>query len=365
MADAADFDRQKAAQNARGEEILWHEVPNENILVEGLGFFAEERRWNRLPQSLSGMLQAQRPALIELSSHMAGACLRFRTDSRAVWVKAAVNAAPYMAHMTPAAQCGCDCYLRALPDMAWQFAGLTKFSPQEDSFCCELARDLPPHTEVLVYLPLYIGIRSIAIGLEKGAQMQPALPRKHRRTIAFYGTSITQGGCASRPGMAYPAILSRELDREVYNLGFSGNGVGMSGLASCFCSLPRLGALVVDIQPNAGPQGLLEPNLPAFLDAVRGCAPQLPVLVLSASWQTKCGWNSTEAEQFAREERFQQQEVERRKSRGDRFIWFASARDMLETVAKETTVDGVHFTDLGFWLLAQNLRPLLCRMLEQ
>lgn len=107
--------------------------------------------------------------------------------------------------------------------------------------------------------------------------MQPALPRKHRRTIAFYGTSITQGGCASRPGMAYPAILSRELDREVYNLGFSGNGVGMSGLASCFCSLPRLGALVVDIQPNAGPQGLLETNLPAFLDAVRGCAPQLPV----------------------------------------------------------------------------------------
>ena len=94
MADAADFDRQMAAQNARGEEILWHEVPNENILVEGLGFFAEERRWNRLPQSLSGMLQAQRPALIELSSHMAGACLRFRTDSRAVWVKAAVNAAP-------------------------------------------------------------------------------------------------------------------------------------------------------------------------------------------------------------------------------------------------------------------------------
>ena len=252
---------------------------------------------------------------------MAGACLLFRTDSRAVWVKAAVNAAPYMAHMTPAAQCGCDCYLRALPDMAWQFAGLTKFSPQEDSFCCELARDLPPHTEVLVYLPLYIGIRSIAIGLEKGAQMQPALPRKHRRTIAFYGTSITQGGCASRPGMAYPAILSRELDREVYNLGFSGNGVGMSGLASCFCSLPRLGALVVDIQPNA--------------------------------------------EQFAREERFQQQEVERRKSRGDSFIWFASARDMLETVAKETTVDGVHLTDLGFWLLAQKLRPLLCRMLEQ
>ena len=49
MADAADFDRQMAAQNARGEEILWHEVPNENILVEGLGFFAEERRWNRSP----------------------------------------------------------------------------------------------------------------------------------------------------------------------------------------------------------------------------------------------------------------------------------------------------------------------------
>lgn len=365
MADAANFDRQMAAQDAGQEETVWHEVPNGKILVEGLGFFAEEKRWNRLPQSLLDILQSQRPAMVELASHMAGACLRFQTNSRAVWVKAALQAAPYMAHMTPAAQCGCDCYLRALPDRHWRFAGTTKFSLREDTFCCELARDIPPHTEVMVYLPLYMGIRSIAVGLEKGAQIHPAFPHGHRRSIAFYGTSITQGGCASRPGMAYPAILSREMDREVYNLGFSGNGVGMPSLAPCFCSLPRLGALVVDIQPNAGPQGLLETNLPAFLDEVRACAPQLPVLVVSASWQTKCGWNRAEAETFAQEERFQQQEVERRRARGDHFIWFASARDMLGTVAEEATVDGVHLTDLGFWLLARELQPLLCRMLEQ
>ena len=72
MADAADFDRQMAAQNTRGEEILWHEVPNENILVEGLGFFAEERRWNRLPQSLSGMLQAQPACAFGLTAGQCG-----------------------------------------------------------------------------------------------------------------------------------------------------------------------------------------------------------------------------------------------------------------------------------------------------
>ena len=76
MADAADFDRQMAAQNARGEEILWHEVPNENILVEGLGFFAEERRWNRLPQSLSGMLPAGADRIV--FSH--GGCLPALSD---------------------------------------------------------------------------------------------------------------------------------------------------------------------------------------------------------------------------------------------------------------------------------------------
>ena len=92
------------------------------------------------------------------------------------------------------------------------------------------------------------------------AGIAPQTSQDHR----LYGTSITQGGCASRPGMAYPAILSRELDREVYNLGFSGNGVGMSGLASCFLQPAPAGALVVDIQPNAGPRGCWKPTCQPF-----------------------------------------------------------------------------------------------------
>lgn len=365
MADALNFDKQMTAQNVEDMEIAWCSVPSPEICVEGLGFFEKEQKWNRLPSKSLPQIKTERPELEELSAHLAGASLRFQTNSRAVWIRAVLDSAPYMAHMTPAAQCGCDCYLRVLPDQNWHFAGLTKFSPHDDHFCCLLAQDLPMNTEVQINLPLYIGIRSIQIGLEKRAELWPASPRKHQRRIAFYGTSITQGGCASRPGMAYPAILSREMDREVYNFGFSGNGVGMASLADCFCALPNLGALVVDIQPNAGPEGVLKTNLSDFLDAVRSKMPHLPILVLSASWQTKCSWNSAEARKFAEDEQFQQLETEKRRSNGDRLIWYESARKLLKEVEEEATVDGVHLTDLGFWALAKGLKKCLNQILNE
>ena len=250
--------------------------------------------------------------------------------------------------------------------MAWQFAGLTKFSPQEDSFCCELARDLPPHTEVLVYLPLYIGIRSIAIGLEKGRRCSRPLPQQTSQDHPpFYGTSITQGGCASRPGMAYPAILSRELDREVVQFGVFGQWawecqVWLPAFAAC----PGWGRWWWTSSPTPAPRGCWKPTCQPFwmrCAAVRRscrfwCFRQAgrQNAAGTAPKRNSCAGRAFSAAGGGTPE-----------IPGDSFIWFASARDMLETVAKETTVDGVHLTDLGFWLLAQKLRPLLCRMLEQ
>lgn len=219
-----------------------------------------------------------------------------------------------------------------------------------------------PGSRVRIHLPLYIGVQSIEIGLSPGAQASLP-PGFSRRAVAFYGTSITQGGCASRPGMAYPAILSRLLDAPTYNLGFSGNGVGMPELAPAICQLPELGALVVDIEANAAPEGVLARNLPAFLDAVRLRAPQLPVLVLSAALQPSSLWNSALAAAAEETAALQRREVERRRAGGDSALWFADARQLIGPAGPEATVDGVHLTDLGFYALAQGLAPLLTKLL--
>ncbi len=364
MADAAKFDKQMSSQNGTEQTLCWCSVPGENIRVDGLGFFEQEGRWNRLPAELEPTLKRERPELLELASHTAGASLRFVTDSKEIWVRAKMTSAPYMAHMTPAGQCGFDCYLRKTNETNWCFRGLTKFPVGDDHLECCLADNIAEAAEVCINLPLYIGVEKMEIGIQPGAKLMPARPYADKKTIAVYGTSIDQGGCASRPGMAFPAILSRSLDREVFNLGFSGNGVGQPSLAEIICRLPGLELLILDIQANAGPQRLLRKNLPAFLDKLRSISPDLSVLVLSATPQAdEEAYRKRAGHSFEEDEVFQKQEVERRQKAGDAHIRFASGRELLGTVGTEATVDGIHLTDLGFMVFAKHLEPHLKEML--
>jgi hypothetical protein len=61
------------------------------------------------------------------------------------------------------------------------------------------------------------------IGVPEDKNFSP-LPLNKKKPIVVYGTSIAQGACASRPGMAWTAILGRRMNIPLINLGFSGNG---------------------------------------------------------------------------------------------------------------------------------------------
>ena len=360
--DAAQFDRRMAAAICDDTQLVWRAVPCTGVQVRGLGFFEQEKAWCRLPQALLPGLCAQHPALGQLAWHTAGASLAFCTDSPEVWVRARLASPPYMSHMAPTAQCGFDCYAR-YGGGGWRLAGVSKFALDTASLCARVAQGLPEGVQVQVGLPLYVGVEALELGLVPGTRVW-APPPLAGPAAAFYGTSITQGGCASRPGMTYPAILQRQLGVPVYNMGFSGNGLGMPALAPLLCALPRLGALVVDIEPKAGPAGVLERNLPLFLDAVRAYRPGLPILVLSAPAQGQEAWDAALTARCAGWARFQQQEVERRRAGGDGAIQYVSARSLMGGLGAEATVDGVHLTDLGFYALARGLAPLVRRLLS-
>lgn len=333
--------------------ILWHTPDQEPFSLQGFAFNDENTHYCRLPASIKPLLEQERPQLLELMRHTAGGALRFSTDSREIRIRAELDGPAYMSHMTPAGQCGFDCYLRSPGQSDWFMAGVTKFPIHNRSYeCCIFSQPESRLWEVMIYFPLYIGMNKIEVGIRDKAEIKRCSEFTQTGSIAVHGTSITQGGCASRPGMTYPAILGRLLDCEIYNFGFSGNGVANPCLASEIASISDLRLLIVDIEENAGPDNLLKKNLPAFLDIVRKAKPHLPVLVLSGASMPRERWDMEYLQKKISWSEFQRSEIMRRRENGDIRMHFIDGRQI---DLEDATVDGIHLTDLGFHKIANAL----------
>ncbi|HOS42992.1 MAG TPA: SGNH/GDSL hydrolase family protein, partial [Armatimonadota bacterium] len=215
---------------------------------------------------------------------------------------------------------------------------------------------------VLFNFPLYQGVAAVEVGVNEGARVLPPAPFADPRPIVVYGTSITQGGCANRPGMAYTNLLSRWLNREVVNLGFSGNGWGDEALARCMAEIADPACFVLDYEANAHLERLKETLIP-FIGALRAAHPAVPILVV-----TKIRFSYELAHADALEGReackaFQQDTVAALRAQGDTHLHFLDGSTFLGEDWEECTVDGVHPTDLGFWRIAQGMAPVLRRLL--
>ena len=196
--------------------LAWHD--GREFTVEGRGFADTEGPWDRLPARAKAIVP---PAVWNLSKNTAGVCVRFVTDAREI--HADWDGGEGMPHMPPSGVSGLDVYERTAAG-GWNYVATG--IPKKDRTVCRIVGDRPgAETEYLVFLPLYAGVTELKLGFPAGAKVAAA-PRRPaaEKPIVFYGTSITQGGCASRAGMSHAAILARRLDREVINLGFSGSG---------------------------------------------------------------------------------------------------------------------------------------------
>jgi hypothetical protein len=183
--------------------VVWHDV--RNFTVEGRGWPEQdlEAPFDRLPAKAEGKV---RSAVWSLSHDSAGVCIRFASDAPAIhcrWTLLKSNLA--MPHMPATGVSGVDLYVNT--DKGWRW--LANGRPTKTTNETALIANLPPlRREYLLYLPLYNGVSSVEVGVANGRPLSP-LPRDEKRakSIVFWGTSITQGGCASRPGMVHTAIL--------------------------------------------------------------------------------------------------------------------------------------------------------------
>ena len=197
-------------------ETAWYDATKWE--PEGRGWSETLRYFDRLPAKAE---KTVRKPVWCLSRDSAGMLVRFATDANQIDVHYKLFKPQLaMPHMPATGVSGVDLYVKH--DGQWRWLGISRPSSQEVK--ATLAKDMPSaRREYMLYLPLYNGVDSLEIGVPKGASFEPITPRDEK-PIVYYGTSIAQGGCASRPGMAHTSILGRKLDHPVINLGFSGNG---------------------------------------------------------------------------------------------------------------------------------------------
>lgn len=339
--------------------LQWHCPKDGPFRLAGFAWLATDRAYRRMPVSPAEPIPA---AVDQLANATAGGQIRFRTDSTQVAVRVRLAGIANMTHMPATGQCGFDVYLGEPGKQAYYFT--SKYDRTQQCYevlMCDLERG--PTYSITLNFPLYQGVESVEVGLEPGKTILPPLPYASSKRVIVYGTSITQGGCASRPGMCYTNILSRRINQEFINLGFSGNGKGEPEMARIIASIPNPGLFVLDYEANAMGLENLSRTLPEFIRILRAAHPTVPILAVSKIPYATEVWHANAVEARLRSRDFQRKTVDDLRSAGDANIHFLDGGTLLGEGWEECTVDSVHPNDLGFSRMAASLEPVIKEIL--
>lgn len=336
------------------EDIQWFDALQ--LGLEGQGWTENAHPYDRLPAKAETLAP---PAVWALSHHSAGLAVRFVSDSPEIaarWSVRSENLA--MPHMPATGVSGLDLYARDGDRWRWLAQGRPS---QQNGNVAKLVGNAPAGLhEYTLFLPLYNGTEKLEIGVKPGATLAKGPKRADERPIVFYGTSITHGGCASRPGMAYPAIIGQRLDRPHVNLGFSGNGRMEPEMAALIAEIDA-SVFVLDCLPNMSPEQVAERVAP-MVKTLRAAHPDTPIvlvenIIYQSSWFFE-GDGGHVAKNMELKKVFAQLVAE-----GVAGLTYVPCDDLLGSDGLGT-VDGVHPTDLGFMRQADVLAPVIKGLLK-
>lgn len=316
-------------------------------------------RYTRFPAAYEG---ESRKALWDLSLNSAGLYIRFRSDAPQINAKW-VNRNFQMPHMTDVGIGGLDLYTLT-PD-GWRFVGAgftwTKGTHHERKIVSNMK---PQMREYMLYLPLYDSIDSLYVGVPEGYSV--ALPAVNRpvpeKPVVMYGTSILQGGCATRAGMAHTSIISRKLDREVINLGFSGNAHLDPELARLMASVKDPGVFVLDFVPNCNAERINEKG-ETFFRILREAHPDVPIVFVENPFFPHAIVDEKTNSDIKENNAALRALYDKMKKEGQKKLFYVTKEGMTGDDG-ESFVDGVHLTDLGMLRYAEHVLPTIKKALK-
>ena len=344
--------------SARGQEqpkFTWHDVRDWG--VEGKGWQETARYFDRLPAKAESLV---RPPVWNLSRHSAGMVAHFRTNAREIWIHHKVTSPSLaMPHMPATGVSGLDLY--ALDDEGnWRW--LSVVQPKAQYTKTAIVSGLPEgERNYEVYLPLYNGTESLKIGVPTATSFTPVAPRTDK-PLVFYGTSITHGACASRPGMPHPAILGRRLDRPVINLGFSGNGTMDPSVGDLLTELDAA-VYIIDCLPNMQGDAVAERTAP-LVHQLRAVRPHTPILLVEDRTYANTPFLTSRQQRHETSRAALRAAYDGLIAEGVESLYYLPGELLLGSDREDTT-DGSHPNDLGFYRQANAFEPVLREMLNQ
>ena len=315
-------------------------------------------RYERLPGYLENIT---RKPVWNLGRNSAGLYIRFRSDSPMLWFKWESLQNKPKTYMPDTAIKGVDLYM--LTDKGWRYV-CSKLKNNSKIQEVSVKMDTVER-EYMLYLSLYDNVVSLEIGVEEGSFIgQPVneSPR-HEKPVIMYGTSILQGGCVSRPGMAHTNILARKLNRDVINLGFSGNALLDYEIAELMASYEDPGIFVLDYTPNATGD-CIDEKAEKFFRILRDAHPHVPIVFIELPPYPRAEFYTKGRIAMQERSDAQRRIYEKMRKAGEKKLFYIKSEGMLGNDG-DSTVDGTHFSDLGMMRYVEHVLPTLKKALAR
>lgn len=334
---------------ANVEEFDLHTLPEEPFAIYGLYKPELGTPFRRLPEEVA---KATSEGVYGLHVNTAGGRVRFKTNATEICIRMK-GGHHFMDHMPLLGENGCDLY-REDEDGNHTYAGSFRFNAATRGDYVSEKICLGSGTKYLtINLPLYGGINELTIGLSKGATVEAPLPYAHEKPIVYYGSSITQGGCASRPGTCYQAFICRDLKTDYVNLGFSGNAKGEDAIVNYMAGLD-MAAFVSDYDHNAPTDEHLEATHYKMYEAIRAKNPTIPYIMISRPNGSILNPTVVNRRSIIMNSYL------KALANGDKNVYFIDGYSFFNGGDREScTVDGTHPNDLGFQRMGKVIGEIL------
>jgi len=338
-------------------DYTWHNPLDSLDKIEGQGW--SNIGYNRLPDKAEGVV---RSPVWSLSRHAAGLSIRFKTDADSLQIEYEVDGNHAMNHMPATGVSGVDLYGKSEADEWLWYRGGRNFG-DNIQYHFKTGKSPKGGREYQLYLPLYNNCKNLKIGIAKRSKIK-FLPQRKEKPIVVYGTSIAQGACASRPGMAWTSIVQRKLNYPVINLGFSGNGRLEQEVLELVTEIDAR-VYVLDCLPNLSPNEVhteneIKKRLRNSIRHIRNKRPTARILLAFHAGYSDGEVDSTRREVYKTLNRWLLEVF-------TEFKEIAGGRLFLVrfSLSNDAFVDGTHPTDLGMEQYAkayeEALSPLLGR----
>lgn len=326
-----------------GKEKVVYTIPHEKFDLYGVYYDQTEGQFRRLHKDLADKVSAQVKCWGACTS---GGRIRFRTNSSTIGLEATYPALVRFSHM-PDTGCGGFTLLKKT-DKGYKLINTFRLDLGKEVLNQTISVDGGVMTEYILFLPLYNTVGSIKITLDKNATVTGGEKYRDVKPILYYGSSITQGACASRPDNSYQALISKWNNIDFVNLGFSGGAKAEELMVEHILSYD-VSLFVLDYDHNAPNVEHLKKTHYKLYKRYREVHPDTPILIMSKPDYERYPHNK---------ERFKvvQETYKRAKEEGDNNVYFIAGKDLFGKKDRENcTVDGTHPNDLGFYRMAKKI----------